>query len=338
MNIIKVYLIITGFILNILIAQQNTESNIFTKNTIEIIKADIAELDIQSKVDYSPAIKTYFNHFDLNLVNVSHRFGYFLSSNNKIITHIYFPHETVGTIIILHGYLSHSGYTRDLANLLLANNYTVVAIDMIGHGLSDGMPATIDSFGTYSQIINDFMKLYSEKLPGPFHLIGHSTGASSIIDYLGCYNDLFDKIILAAPLIHSVHWEISNFGAKTFGNEIKHVPRIFRRSSSDKKYLNFVKNNDPLQTRLIPLDWTLALFEWNKKIQHFPPIKRKIFIIQGQKDIIVDYEYNIPFLHKIFPNLLIEYIPKGKHDLFNETEKIQKLVFDYILEYLKLNY
>jgi len=318
-------------------SNENESKNVnFNQQTINIIKKEWSVLDITKTTAYNASTEQYFQHFDLNLKNCTHYYGYFLSSDYKISTHIFKPEQSFATVFVVHGYLSHTGHMTELIEYLLNMNLTVVAFDLPGHGMSDGSPADINSFSTYSLVIHDFIKLYGKDLSENWHLIGHSTGSSAIIDYLCNYENIFRSVTIVSPLIHSVYWDISKFGEQVFGKIIDTIPRVFRRSSTDKEYLRFIKKNDPLQTRKIPLNWTSSLIKWNVYLQNISPLDDKVFIIQGKKDIIVDWKYNIPFLQSLFPNSQTIYIEKGKHDLFNESDSIKTRVFDQINKIIKM--
>ena len=106
--------------------------------------------------------------------------------------------------------------------------------------------------------------------------------------------------------------------------------------SSDKEYLDFLTHHEPLRRTKVPLSWVQALTRWNEKLIGLNNDNNKeILIIQGTKDTIVDWKYNIPFLKQVFPLSQIIYIENGKHELFQETKNIRDYVFDIITEKLE---
>ncbi len=134
-----------------------------------------------------------------------------------------------------------------------------------------------------------------------------------------------------APLIRLNHWQLSLFGNKLF-KIFKCYPRIFRNSSSNREYLYFQKNIDPIQIRKLPKSWYNSLVKWNKINISYPIADEKVTLIQGKKDNIVDYKYNIEFLKKKIKHLDVELLKDGKHDLINEQESIMNKVYQTILE------
>ncbi|MHC4359963.1 MAG: alpha/beta hydrolase [Planctomycetota bacterium] len=287
--------------------------------------------------EYPDSVIDYFKFYGLDFDSngLEHVFGTFESGELTLVGHIYKPAEYKATVIAVHGYFNHCGQLNLLVKYLLEAGYAVAAFDLPGLGLSTGQRAAIDDFTQYSQALIDFADKVRPQLNGPYHFVGHSTGAAAAIDYLLTNNDtVFDRVVLAAPLVHCAAWEQSKLGYNEKIQFVKSVPRIFRKNSSNSDFLDFVKNKDPLQSRTIPLKWVKALHGWNDKIADLPPCEKTVKIIQGTKDTTVDWRFNIKFLQKKFSKTQIDLIENANHELFNESADIRKDVFSQINHYL----
>ena len=272
-----------------------------------------------------------------NIINKKHdyHFGHFLSKNNKITAHIFKNSYSIGTIYLLHGFLDHSGVLSKLINNLLKDNYSIAVFDLLGHGLSDGAKTEVESFDDYVVIFSDFIKITRSVLKPPYHIIAHSTGTAVVYDYLNNYDDIFEKVIFAAPLVRSKHWQLAKFSRKITDDIIKDFPRVFRNVSSDKTFLKFQKYSDPLQPKKISLKWVKALYNWNEKIKNYSHLDRELMIIQGTKDNIVEWKYNLKYFEIMMKKVIIKMIKDGRHQLFNENKELFAKVFECIKEYLK---
>lgn len=307
-------------------------------NNIINIKEDIRPLNLSENSGYPDSLTDYFKFYNLDLADDSteHFFGTFQSQSQTLAAHIYKPAEYKATVFVMHGYLGHCGLLSHIIKYLLEQGYAVAAFDLPGHGLSSGPPASIEDFSQYTRSLLDFANLLKPHLSPPYHFLGHSTGGAAALDYLLTNNpDLFEKIVLVAPLVHCVAWEQSKIGYNEKITFIKNVPRIFRKNSSDSQFLHFVKTRDPLQTRTVPLKWVRALHKWNDKISDLPTCDKPLKVIQGAADTTVDWKFNIDFIRRKFPNADVTLIDKARHELFNESTNIRSEVFSEVTGFLE---
>jgi len=306
------------------------------KEIIAETKSHLQPLGTKSTYSYSTFL--YFRHYGLDLVDnkTEHLFGTFQSNGFTLAGHIFKPVNYKATVVILHGYLSHCGLLSKLIKYLVEAGFAVAVFDLPGHGLSGGKPTEIEDFSDYTDSLSDFMNTVRPILHGPYHLIGHSSGAAVIMDYLFAgRSDCFDKIVLTAPLVRSELWSLSKFGYRLYRPFAKNIFRLFRNVSSDKDFLKFVKYNDPLQARRVSMKWVGALFKWNERISDAKGIARPVKFIQGTSDNIVAWKYNLKFIQSKFSKAETEFIENGRHELFNESEEIRTMVFSQIKDYLE---
>ena len=310
---------------------------------LEKIKEIIAETKsrlqlLGTKNAYLLSTIECFKYYGLDLADgkTEHFFGSFASGGFTLAGHIFRPKDYRAAVVILHGYLNHCGLLSKLIKYLVESGFAVAVYDLPGHGLSSGQPTAINDFSQYSDSLSDFMKIVKSYLYGPYHTIGHSTGAAIVMDCLfSRRSDSFDKIIFVAPLVRSELWFLSKLGYTIYWPFEKNIFRIFRNVSSDKDFLRFVKYEDPLQAKKIPLSWVSALFKWNDRIVNAKNINRPIRVIQGTSDNIVSWKYNLKFIQSKFGDAQIKLIENGRHELFNESADIRKKVFSQISSYLE---
>lgn len=286
--------------------------------------------------EYPDQVIDYFKFYGLDVDDndIEHIFGTFESGKDTLAAHIYRPEKYKAAVVAVHGYFDHCGQLNHLIKYLLKAGYAVAAFDLPGLGLSTGKRGEVEDFSQYSQALMDFADTLKPLLNAPYHFIGHSTGSTAILDSLLTNKDnVFDRVILTAPLVHCTGWEQSKISYNEKIQFVKSVPRIFRKSSSDAKFLKFVKHKDPLQTKTIPLIWVRALHKWNDKIADSPTCEKPIKIIQGTNDATIDWQYNIEFLLEKFSNAEVSMIENARHELFNESTDIRANVFSQIISY-----
>ncbi|WP_163538474.1 alpha/beta hydrolase [Gracilibacillus sp. YIM 98692] len=293
---------------------------------IDFKKANTLTSDLQSYLDY----------YGFHIEDINYHFGKINIDGTQIMVQMFSPKESIGTIVLLHGYLDHVGILKNVIQYLNQHKYRVISYDLQGHGLSEGEEASVQSFSDYVITLEKLMNKTKQELSAPFYAIGHSTGGAILINYVLKQKEThFDKVILAAPLVRSNFWFFSKLGfylTKPFPF-IEDIHRNFRNNSSDKKFLNFIEK-DPLQPKAIPTEWLSSLIHWNKEIHTYPTSNKETLLIQGTKDKTVEWKYNLNFVEEKFTKLHVSMIKNGRHQLFNEKLDIRNQVLQQIVRFL----
>ncbi len=127
---------------------------------------------------------------------------YFKTRNNSKISAQYYNRNSNLTIIVLHGILS-SSYTNNRFSGLLreAADADVYALDLRGHGGSDGYPGDVEYIGQYEDDVADVIeKIQADKPNGKIIIAGHSMGGGISLRYaLNKSQPNVDGYILFAP-------------------------------------------------------------------------------------------------------------------------------------------
>jgi len=310
----------------------------FTPVTVLTVREQIQPLYSQAS-GYKQATLDFFSHYGADEIPGTIQFGTFQSGGLKMAAYIFKPTGDVsskGTVYLLHGYLDHTLSNTLLIRTLVANHYTVAAFDLPGHGFSEGKTADIDDFNEYALHFRRFLNITEGALPPPFHFLGHSTGCSVYMEYLTMYDNDFGAVIFVSPLVKSWGWRLTPLGLALTGSFKDEVGRRFGVSSSNKDLGNFVEYHDPLQSRTVPYHWVYSYMDWSKRMELTEPRESPVLhILQGRKDRVVDYRYNIPFLLEKYPRSDVKYYTDGEHSLFNEPPLIRDEVFQDILNLLE---
>lgn len=329
------------FSVNILWADEKSGSSITPTisqpdiaKTLSMLHGKLKPLVFNHSDSASSEELAYFTYYNLHTTQHDHYFGTFDSGDYVLAAHVFRPKITRGTVVLMHGFLDHVGTLSSTIHHLLDLGFAVVAYDQPGHGLSSGPRASINDFANYTSIFDDFLLLVETHMPPPYYSVAHSTGAAIVADHLLTNDDgKFEQVILVAPLVRSAFWHISTFFTPVANVFTDYVPRVFQDNSSDEQFLEFIRQ-DPLQPRRTSLAWFNALVDWNERIQNYPPNQRPLVIIQGKRDSIVDWEYNLQFLVTKFPNARVVIIDDGEHQLLNEGPDLRAKVLGIIDETL----
>ncbi|HKM15919.1 MAG TPA: alpha/beta hydrolase [Marinospirillum sp.] len=268
------------------------------------------------------------------------RAGWVILNQERLWTQAFQPTGCVnesakGTLVHLHGYYDHGASYPSLQRWALKNKLYYLTIDLLGHGLSSGERASINSFTDYQKILTALIEILTiNNMPKPWLLSGFSTGGAIALEHQLTVNK-FDATVLFAPLIRPVAWQTKLakwlWLPRLF---IKNLPRKFTVNSNDTAFLKFVQQQDCLQSKQLPLAWIIALGRWIKQIESTKPNSVEALIIQGDADSTVDWQYNLGVLHKLLPQAVTKIIKEGAHQLLNDGEAQRLQVFDCLDQWL----
>ena len=305
---------------------------------LQQLKRELGPFSFRDDAGNSDLAMRYFRYYGIDFENrfdVRHRFGYLQDGGFNIALHHFCPDNPRGTVFILHGYYDHVGIYAHPIEYFLAANYAVVCYDQPGHGLSTGERVSIDSFDQYVAVLANCLSFCDSHCPGPWHIVGQSMAGAVIMTYLlvnryTMENCPFERIVLLAPLVHPNGWRIGKWMHALGKFIIKQQNRVFVTNSHDQHFLTFLRNNDSLQSTILPMRWVTALKAWLREFSLLPTSSLGIVVIQGTDDQTVDWSYNMEIVRDKFPGVTIHYLAGGRHQLVNESEPFRKSVTELL--------
>jgi alpha-beta hydrolase superfamily lysophospholipase len=129
---------------------------------------------------------------------------YFTVRDKRKIFAYQFPKKSENTIVLIHGVASTAYLYNKTAGLLQeATQAEVFAIDLRGHGKSDGKAGDVDYINQYVDDLADIIKeIRKEKPNGKIIIAGHSMGGGVALNYALQNNKTkIDGYLLFAPLL-----------------------------------------------------------------------------------------------------------------------------------------
>jgi lysophospholipase len=298
----------------------------------DLLHRYIKPLDLSRPPAISDAELDYFRFYGLNFEekfdDVEHYFGNFISDRFHIVSHYFKKKSATATCFLLHGYFDHSGLYRHLIEYCLQRNFSVVIFDLPGHGLSTGEQVSISDFSTYQTVLDDWLTLFKQEAPKPWHGIGQSTGGAILAEYLLHHGDrVFDKSVLLAPLLYPRKWLTSSLACYFVKPFVGRIKRKFIKNSGDTDFVEFLERRDHLQSRYLSLQWVTALRKWIARFLVLPHSDYAPLIVQGRNDTTVDWKKNIPIYQQKFPNSKVFYLQSGYHHLAADSVATREKIY-----------
>ncbi|EKF72891.1 hypothetical protein A11A3_16460 [Alcanivorax hongdengensis A-11-3] len=276
--------------------------------------------------------------FARRLPELEHGFGYFEAAGHTLSVHAWRPAAPRGTVFVCHGYFDHVGLYRHVIGHVLELGYAVLAYDLPGHGLSSGPQAMIRDFRIYRQVLEQCLSLAENHFPRPWHAVAQSTGGAIVMDYLlsrdSADDNPFSQVILLAPLVRPFKWQTARWLHTFVSPFAQSIKRVFTINSNDPDFLDFLENQDPLQSRRLSARWVSALKRWLPLFEKAGHVKVSPVVIQGDQDETVDWRYNLSVIRNKFEDPDIHILPGARHQLANESADFRARIFHIMDKYL----
>lgn len=170
---------------------------------------------------------------------------YFTVRDKKKIFAYKFPKKSDNTIILIHGVASTGYLYNKTAGLLQeATQAEVFAIDLRGHGKSEGKDGDVDYINQYADDLADIIKTIRKQKPkGKIIVAGHSMGGGVALNYAIQKNKTkIDGYLLFAPLLGNNSPAIQQTPA-TETNEIEPFMKIHFSRIIGLKMFNEIDNH-----------------------------------------------------------------------------------------------
>ncbi len=241
-------------------------------------------------------------------------------------------------VFLIHGYTDHAGIYGPAIEYWLSRGANVTIIDNIGHGLSSGDRANIETFDHYMQVIASRLDHWSREASLPLVLQGQSMGGAILHTLLQSptVQEYTALAIANNPLVFPTNWHLVKKKWRIGRWFKRSVVRTFTESSNDASYLEFVREKDVLQPKITPLKWVGAMLRWIDAFLKIAPVTYSPHIIfQGTDDQTVDGPEGVRVLKQKFRDADIVEITGARHHLVNESEAIRKLVATHIDRHLE---
>jgi len=262
-------------------------------------------------------------------------FGSVAWPGGDLAMHLEIPASPRGTLVLVHGYMDHSGLVSGPARHFLSQGWIVAAPDLPGHGLSGGARGDIESFELYGGALRAVLDtLEARGAPRPWVAVGHSTGGAALLELVRSGETRLDRVALAAPLVrmNSASWVRAGLPvAKLWTDGVKRVTK--RRATHDSAWHDRMAA-DPLELRTVPLTWVRAALDWETAAGRSEFPGPRWLLVQGDQDATVDGRAGEAILRERIPGLAVVRIPGGWHHLLNESPPWRDAVYRAIDDFL----
>ncbi|MBN1243924.1 MAG: alpha/beta fold hydrolase [Spirochaetales bacterium] len=210
-----------------------------------------------------------------------------------------------GTAMVVHGYLDDSTAMSGIIRTCLESGWSVLAVDLPGHGLSGGPRADTRDLADYGRALSeaaDFAAGYTEG--GPLVAVAHSAGGLAALEWArleaGNPASRLEGLFLMAPLVRPRAWWLLGPLTGIAGVFTDRLPV----EANEGLFLN---------PKYLPLGWTGALRRWLRRTKDFPVLDLSAVIAYGEDENVLDVKYARRFFTRTLPGAEWISVEDGGH-------------------------
>ncbi len=242
-------------------------------------------------------------------------------------------------VLIVHGLGEHSGRYEHIAEKLTSKNAAVFALDLIGHGKSEGKRGHIKSIDEYLDSIEKTMILIRRKfLEIPIIIYGHSLGGLVCLKFLiERESKEISKAILSSPWIETkikipnyllwIHKILHRIFPKLQLNNNLNIYDLSKEKSEVIKY-----KNDKLVHNKISLNLFSEILNSIHDVKNrCNRINVPSLLFHGEDDKIISFN-GTKYIHDNIKNSKFILFKNVYHEPHNDSEKLS--VIDKIIEFI----
>lgn len=232
-------------------------------------------------------------------------------------------------VAIVHGYAEHSGRYHHVAAALNEAGFDAYALDLTGHGESEGRRGHVDRFSQYLDDVDALRAAIAEQRPDAqkHFILGHSNGGLITLNYMIERKPNIRGFVITAPFLGTAMkvpgWKIA------LGRVMSNIwPTLSMPTGLDPDQLSHDPEigpayaNDPLVFDTTTARWySEAMNAIARAFERAGEIKTPCLVMQGTADAIADPQKPRELFEKIgSPDKEYVDFPGMYHEIMNEVE------------------
>jgi alpha-beta hydrolase superfamily lysophospholipase len=248
------------------------------------------------------------------------------------------PDPPKAYFVIVHGLGEHSGRYKHMAQALTSAGIAVHAIDLRGHGQSEGTRGHTPGMGAF---VDDLDRLINEISPDlPVFLYGHSLGGLIAIHYALIHQDRLRGLLASAPAIQR-HFEVPLYKL-ILGRIMSGIwPSFLQETGLDPddltrlEQVNQAYRDDPLvHSKASARLFTAATDGGPEALERASELRLPTAVIQGGQDRLIVADASLKFYEQLgAQDKTWIFIPDAFHETHNEADgdQVIKQISEWVL-------
>ncbi|HPC99065.1 MAG TPA: lysophospholipase [Bacteroidales bacterium] len=241
-------------------------------------------------------------------------------------------------ILLVHGIGDHTGRYVEWAARFTREDIGFLAVDLPGHGKSDGKRGVISSYDLTDEMINQLIAEYRKTYPGiPLFIYGHSLGGNIVLSYLLRTRPDVKGAVVTSPWL-KLTFEPSParvFLAKimksVFPSFVQPTALNTAHLSHDKEVVKKYTEDPLVHDKISAGLFHSAVSASGYVLSNISQLNVPLLLMHGTDDLITSPEGSREIAAKS-DKITLRLWEGGYHELHNEPFRDE--VFDYILKWI----
>jgi alpha-beta hydrolase superfamily lysophospholipase len=263
------------------------------------------------------------------------------NEKKRIFAQSWLPDDHVkGIICLVHGLGEHSGRYARWAELFVQAGYGMLAVDLPGHGRTEGRLAYVKSYEDLLDCVDLLIRKSEDLFPGlPRILYGHSMGGNIAINYAISREAPVKALIASAPWLR-LTFRVSPLDL-AFGKMMNNLfPRVrFKRKGTKAEKLSHNPDHwedlrsDPLNHGMVTGRYFWIIHQQGEyAIEQANRIKKPFLLMHGSDDEVTSPKASAEFAANAGEGISFKIWDGLYHELHWEFEykDVGKFVIDWL--------
>ncbi|MBX6362232.1 MAG: alpha/beta hydrolase [Gemmatimonadetes bacterium] len=249
-------------------------------------------------------------------------------------------------IIIVHGLGEHSGRYDEFAAAMAAYGFSSYALDLRGHGSSEGRRGHVPRFEILLQELDRFRREVQGLVdPGcPLVLVGHSLGGLVALRYLEEYDAPFRAAVIISPWLGTAmpvpRWKTAVAAvASRFLPALPFSTRLRGRDLSHDQVIVDAYDSDPLvHDTITPRLFTEVSNAMDLVVQRAERLRVPLLFLLAGDDRVVDTGRSLAFARSLAAHAVTVRVYPGRyHEVLNEVDRhaVRVELRDWLAKHLR---
>lgn len=244
-------------------------------------------------------------------------------------------------LVIVHGLGEHAGRYAEFAERMRGFGISTFAMDLRGHGRSDGQRGHVPSFDVFLQDLDRFRREVEglTEVNVPRFLLGHSLGGLIAVRYMEEYAR-FDGAVIVSPWLATAMPlpRMKAAAARFLARVLPTLP--FRSSiradhlSHDTRIVAAYRSDPHVHGVITPRLFTEVSEAMGLALRRSNRIHDPVLVLLAGADHLVDTHRSVRFTRSVAaPDIDVRVYPDAYHEILNEVERahVHREIADWIV-------